>query len=332
MTQANPIIGSGQSGSAYRGADNGGKQALLNHHKGSSAPSYAEAGVLWLDDSATPWLLKMYDGADWIVLAAVNASTNAVTPYQGAAALGFLNYAADTGAANAYAVAPSPAVTAYAAGQVVLLKPGNANTGASTLAVSGLSAKSVKMPDGSALVAGALLSSGVYALIYDGANFVLLSSAGASSGTLYVTDQRSSGTSPGGAGQGTWATRTLNTVNRNTIPSATHSAGVVSLPAGTYSVSGSLVIYNTGAMGATTGVARLRDTTNNVTLAAGLPEMAATGGGTALLTCGGFFTLAGTASIELQYYCNATGTPFEGRDSGSGDIQVWASLSIRKES
>jgi len=62
MTQANPIIGSGKTGIEYRTADNDGKQALLNHHKGGSAPSYKEAGALWLDDSATPWKLKMYDG------------------------------------------------------------------------------------------------------------------------------------------------------------------------------------------------------------------------------------------------------------------------------
>lgn len=41
--------------------------ALLSQHKGSTAPYYAVAGASWLDDSASPWVLKRYDGANWIV-------------------------------------------------------------------------------------------------------------------------------------------------------------------------------------------------------------------------------------------------------------------------
>lgn len=85
MTQSSPIIGANKSGLDYRQEDNDGKQALLNHHKGASAPSYAEAGTLWLDDTATPWLLKMHDGADWVTLGALNAATNKFQPYNGTA-------------------------------------------------------------------------------------------------------------------------------------------------------------------------------------------------------------------------------------------------------
>jgi hypothetical protein len=177
MTQATPIIGANKSGLVYRQEDNDGKRALLNHHKGSGAPSYAEAGMIWLDDSATPWLLKAYDGTDWIVLGALNATANTFLPYAGSAGLRLLNYAADTGSANVYAVAPSPAITVYATGQVVTLKPVNANTGASTLNVNSLGAKNIKMPDGSALPTGAMSASGVYALMYDGTNFVLMNPA-----------------------------------------------------------------------------------------------------------------------------------------------------------
>jgi hypothetical protein len=173
MTQSSPTIGANRSGLDYRQEDNDGKKALLNHHKGSSAPSYAEAGALWLDDAATPWLLKIHDGSDWITLGAVNASTDAFQPYHGTGALKFLSYAADTGAADVYAVAPVPAPAAYAAGQVVTLKPSAANTGAATLNVGGLGAKSIKLPDGSTPLANALVSTGVYFLVYDGTNFIV---------------------------------------------------------------------------------------------------------------------------------------------------------------
>jgi len=174
MTQATPLIGSNQSGLAYRTADNDAKKALLNHHKGSTAPSYAEAGIIWLDDTATPWKLKIYDGADWIVIGAVNSNANTLEIYHGAAGLRVLNHATDTGTANAYAVAPAPPITAYATGQIVTLKPANNQTGACTIAVNGLTAKNIKTLAGADPASGTLSTTGIYALMYDGTNFVIL--------------------------------------------------------------------------------------------------------------------------------------------------------------
>src|ERR1700733_15887215 len=111
MTQATSQIGADQSGLAYRNADNAGKEAILNHHMGPTAPSYAEAGIIWLNNTATPWTLNIYTGTNWVTLGAVNATTNTFNPYTGAAPGRVLNYAADTGAVNAYIIAPSPVTT-----------------------------------------------------------------------------------------------------------------------------------------------------------------------------------------------------------------------------
>jgi hypothetical protein len=184
MTQSSPTIGANKSGLTYRQEDNDGKKALLNHHKASSAPSYAEAGTLWLDDAATPWLLKAHDGADWITLGAINATDNSFTAFNGTAGLRLLNHASDTGAANAYAVAPSPAISAYAAGMVVTLKPANANSGASTINVNSLGTKNIKLLDGSNPASGALATTGVYLLMYDGTNFVMLNGTSGASALL----------------------------------------------------------------------------------------------------------------------------------------------------
>ncbi|MGM0422482.1 MAG: phage tail protein [Pseudomonadota bacterium] len=81
MSQFDPVIGADKSGLAYRQDDNNGKKALLSHHKGSTPPVYAAAGTLWLDDSATPWILKIYDGSHWIPTGAVNANSDQYTPY-----------------------------------------------------------------------------------------------------------------------------------------------------------------------------------------------------------------------------------------------------------
>jgi len=66
-----------------------------------------------------------------------------------------LDYAADTGSATAYAIAPSPGISAYVVGQRFAFKAGNANSGADpTLAVNSLTAGIIYWPNGASLIAG----------------------------------------------------------------------------------------------------------------------------------------------------------------------------------
>ncbi len=77
-------------------------------------------------------------------------------------------YAADTGTANNYAIAPSPAITSYTAGDTFRMKVLNTNTGASTLAVSGLAAKNIRQADGAtALSAGDLTAGQIAQVMYE---------------------------------------------------------------------------------------------------------------------------------------------------------------------
>jgi hypothetical protein len=80
------------------------------------------------------------------------------------------------GSSNAYtATSPSGhALAAYAAGIVYALKANHTNTGAATINIDTLGVKSIVTPSGAALVAGDLVSGGLYLLIYDGTNFQLL--------------------------------------------------------------------------------------------------------------------------------------------------------------
>ena len=83
-------------------------------------------------------------------------------------------YAADTGAANAYVITLSPAVTAYAAGQRFSFKATNANTAASTLNVNALGVKNIYRHDSlSALTGGEIVVNGIYEVTYDGTQFLL---------------------------------------------------------------------------------------------------------------------------------------------------------------
>lgn len=78
-------------------------------------------------------------------------------------------------------ITPSP--TAYAAGQTFRFTAANANTGAATLNINGLGAKSIFKRGTLALVAGDIAASGVYQVVYDGTNFQL-SNASFSAGSL----------------------------------------------------------------------------------------------------------------------------------------------------
>ena len=88
-----------------------------------------------------------------------------------------------TGTADAQLLAPNRTVTAYARGDVYAFRPVADNTGACTLNVSSLGAKSIKTPIGTDPLAGALDTSSVATVIYDGTNFVLVSGAGSASFT-----------------------------------------------------------------------------------------------------------------------------------------------------
>ena len=85
------------------------------------------------------------------------------------------NYAADTGAANAYAIALTPAVINIPVGIPIHFMASNANTGASTLAVNGLAPVAIKQPDGTDLPAGAILAGQMVTVMYTGAVFMLVS-------------------------------------------------------------------------------------------------------------------------------------------------------------
>ncbi|MBI5435956.1 MAG: hypothetical protein HY937_02400 [Nitrosomonadales bacterium] len=75
------------------------------------------------------------------------------------------NYALDTGAANAYVVALSPAITAYTDGMTVRVKAANANTNASTLN-AGAGVVALCNDVGGALAGGDVPAGGIFEVTY----------------------------------------------------------------------------------------------------------------------------------------------------------------------
>jgi len=103
-----------------------------------------------------------------------NGSTSAylgVTPNRLRSVL-ISDYVADTGAADAYAIAPTVTVTAYAAGQTFTFKANNNNTGAAcTLDVNALGAKNIVKNGGYSLSANDIVAGQIINVTYDGTQF-----------------------------------------------------------------------------------------------------------------------------------------------------------------
>jgi len=85
-----------------------------------------------------------------------------------AASVNTVDYAVDTGAADAYVIDVSPSVTSYVAGRQFRFKSANTNTGASTLNVDAVGAKSIVQADGStALSAGDITAGQIVTVNYE---------------------------------------------------------------------------------------------------------------------------------------------------------------------
>ena len=93
-------------------------------------------------------------------------------------------YAADAGGIDAYVIALTPTLTAYAAGQVFSFKANTANTGAATLNIDGIGAKAILKKHDQVLDDGDIEAGQVATVVYDGVNFQLQSPNGSADGIL----------------------------------------------------------------------------------------------------------------------------------------------------
>lgn len=87
---------------------------------------------------------------------------------------GSSQYAATSGT-NTYTATITPAPIAYVTGQAFNLKFVNGNTGAATINLNGLGAKSIVKNISTALVSGDISANQIVPVFYDGTNFVILS-------------------------------------------------------------------------------------------------------------------------------------------------------------
>lgn len=84
-------------------------------------------------------------------------------------------YAEDSGSTDAYAIALNPAPASYYAGMFITFKANTANTGAATLNVNSLGAKTIKKNVSADLTDNDILANQIVMVIYDGTNFQIIS-------------------------------------------------------------------------------------------------------------------------------------------------------------
>lgn len=117
---------------------------------------------------------------------------------------GRANAATDTGAANAYVLTTANTVTSYVANAVFIFKASATNTGATTVNVNGIGAKTIQRQAGTDLVAGDITINAMVMIAYDGTQFKLLtatseSAAAATSATAAAASATSASSSASSA-------------------------------------------------------------------------------------------------------------------------------------
>jgi len=142
---------------------------------------------------------------------------------------GTINYAADAGSTDAYAITLSPALTAYTTGACYSFKANTANTGAGSININGLGAKTIKKAAGGVstdLADNHIRAGQVVNICYDGTNMQMQSATG--------------NVSSGDGGVGTATDGQLLRNSSGSVVGATISTGL--------SVSGSNITVNTSTV------------------------------------------------------------------------------------
>ena len=160
-------------------------------------------------------------------------------------------YAADAGASDTYVITLAPVPAALFDGMIVSFKANTINTGAATLNVNALGAKTIKKNHDQDLATGDIESGQKVLVQYDGTNFQMLSQTAVAGGSMLqqsVADEAEIALDTGKTGWGT----AMAGDNEEYIEFRFTAAGVVTIVSNTANAintdtDGNLCVYDAGA-------------------------------------------------------------------------------------
>jgi len=135
------------------------------------------------------------------------------------------DYGTTTGSANTYALSLDSQYTAYVAGDTIKFKINVSNTGASTININTIGAKTLKRANVSDLVQNDLVANNVYEAIYDGTNFIITALTNEWTYLETITFSSESGTK----NSSTFFDKTLASVYRIEIHAKSEATGTLGI-------------------------------------------------------------------------------------------------------
>lgn len=252
--------------------------------------------------------------APFVVASTTVVSNLNVSLLQGNAPSAFLQVANNGSDINS----PSAFRTALGLGTI-------ATQAANNVAISGGTVDGTVIGGGSAAaitgttIAGTAVTGGNVTDSTLGSGPVISNSSGllANGGTIFIQDQRTSGTSPQTFTGGTWITRNLNTVVFNSLSGASLTSNQVTLPACTYQVDASAPGDDV------THIIRIQNITDSSTILLGSSSDSNTSMETHSIL-NGVFTISGTKVLQLQHW--ASGGEPAGVPTSNGTMEVYGQI------
>lgn len=140
------------------------------------------------DIRANQWVEVVYDGTNWQMMSALGNATDLSTYLLSAThQAGTPLYCRSTSGNDTYVCSVTPALTAYTRGGCLVLDGDTANTGAATVNVNGLGAKSILNRAVGALSNNDITANAPITICYDGTQYIIQGDGGGTGGSSTLT-------------------------------------------------------------------------------------------------------------------------------------------------
>jgi len=157
---------------ATRSDINNALAAIQSLNSGATEPTTTTAFMWWVDTSGGTKVLNQRNAANSAFIPLWNIDEGGFVPQSGSSI-----FAVDSEGSDTYVITLDPVPSALTQGMTINFKANTANTGAATLNVNGLGAKTIKKNKDVDLITGDIKALQLVSVQYDGTNFQMVSQA-----------------------------------------------------------------------------------------------------------------------------------------------------------